>query len=155
MTDHQLKVVRGRPRVVHTVLTQYNFRRRLNCFSPLSVFIRGNTETVIDFECIPSYSQTLSAEIINMNNNVIIPKTSFKSGNIAIIATSICYTQFAIYMLHIIFSFIETVMIWIFNNPIKIPIIHWKNMKMVITTSWKIKRMPLQRLMRWKRTNKK
>ena len=59
----------------------------------MSIFIPGNAVTMIDFECVPTYSQTLAAEIINMNDNVIIPQTSLKSGMIATfdaIDTSCC-----------------------------------------------------------------
>ena len=49
----------------------------------MSVFLPGNAETIIDFECLPTYSQTLTAQVINMDDNVIIPQTSFKSGSIA------------------------------------------------------------------------
>ena len=52
----------------------------------LSVFIPGNAETIINYDCVPSYSQTLTAEIINMDNNVLIPQTSLKSGKIITIA---------------------------------------------------------------------
>jgi len=45
----------------------------------LSVFMPGNAETVIDYDCVPSYSQILAAQIVNMNDNVIIPHTSLKS----------------------------------------------------------------------------
>ena len=49
----------------------------------MSVFIPGNAETIIDFECVPTYSQSLTAQIISMDDNVIIPQTSLKSGTIA------------------------------------------------------------------------
>ena len=55
-----------------------------------SVFIPGNGETIINYDCVPSYSQTLTAEIINMDNNVLIPQTSLKSGKII---TIICKLQ--------------------------------------------------------------
>ena len=42
-----------------------------------------NAETIIDFECLPTYSKTLTGQIIDMDNNVIIPQTSLKSGKIA------------------------------------------------------------------------
>ena len=45
-------------------------------FRSKSVFILGNAETIIDFECVPTYSQTLFAQIINMDGNVIIPLTT-------------------------------------------------------------------------------
>ena len=48
----------------------------------MSVFLPGNTVTMVDFECVPTYSRTLAAEIIDMNDNVIIPQTSLKSGKI-------------------------------------------------------------------------
>ena len=51
----------------------------------LSVFIPGNAETIINYDCVPSYSQTLAAEILNMDNNLLIPKTSLKSGKIVTI----------------------------------------------------------------------
>ena len=54
----------------------------------MSVFIPGNAVTMIDFECVPTYSRTLAAEIIDMNDNVIIPQTSLKSG---MIETFSCY----------------------------------------------------------------
>ena len=53
-----------------------------NIFRTTSVFIPGNTETIIDFECVPTYSKTLVAQVVNMNENVIIPQTSLKSGTI-------------------------------------------------------------------------
>ena len=55
-----------------------------NIFRTTSVFIPGNTETIIDFECVPTYSKTLVAQIVNMNENVIIPPTSLKSGMISL-----------------------------------------------------------------------
>ena len=54
----------------------------------MSVFLPGNAVTMVDFECVPTYSRTLAAEIIDMNDNVIIPQTSLKSG---MIATFSCY----------------------------------------------------------------
>ena len=42
----------------------------------------GNADTIIDYDCVPSYSQILAAQIVNMNDNVIIPETSLKSGTI-------------------------------------------------------------------------
>ena len=48
----------------------------------MSVFIPGNADTIIDYDCVPSYSQILAAQIVNMNDNVIIPETSLKSGTI-------------------------------------------------------------------------
>ena len=44
----------------------------------------GNAETIIDYDCVPTYSQTLAAQIINMNDNVIVSQTSLKSGTISI-----------------------------------------------------------------------
>ena len=49
----------------------------------MSVFIPGNAETIIDFECVPTYSQSLTAQIISMDDNVIIPQISLKSGTMA------------------------------------------------------------------------
>ena len=49
---------------------------------PLNVFLPGNADTMIDFECVPTYSKAMAAEIVSMNDNVIIPRTSFKSGTI-------------------------------------------------------------------------
>ena len=51
-------------------------------FRPLTVFIPGNTETIIDYDCVPTYSQTLVAQIVNMDGNVIIPETGLKTGMI-------------------------------------------------------------------------
>ena len=42
----------------------------------------GNADTIIDYDCVPSYSQILAAQIVDMNDNVIIPETSLKSGTI-------------------------------------------------------------------------
>ena len=42
----------------------------------------GNAETIIDYDCVPTYSQTLGVQIINMNDNVIVSQTSLKSGTI-------------------------------------------------------------------------
>ena len=42
----------------------------------------GNAESIIDYDCVPTYSQTLAAQIINMNDNVIVSQTSLKSGTI-------------------------------------------------------------------------
>ena len=63
----------------------------------MSVFIPGNAVTMIDFECVPTYSRTLAAEIINMNDNVIIPQTSLKSG---MIATFLCYKYLLLYSVY-------------------------------------------------------
>ena len=49
----------------------------------MSFYLPGNAETVIDYDCVPTYSQTLAAQIIDMNDNVIIRQTSLKSGTIA------------------------------------------------------------------------
>ena len=48
----------------------------------MSHFMPGNAETIIDYDCVPTYSQTLAAQIINMNDNVIVSQTSLKSGTI-------------------------------------------------------------------------
>ena len=56
---------------------------KVTIFRTLSAFLPGNADTIIDFECVPTYSQSLTAQIINMNDNVIIPQTSLKSGMIA------------------------------------------------------------------------
>ena len=53
----------------------------------MSFFIPGKAETVIDYDCVPTYSQTIAAQIIDMNDNVIIPMTAFKSGTIDLIAS--------------------------------------------------------------------
>ena len=45
-------------------------------------FLPGNAETIIEFECVPTYSQVLVGQILDMNNNVIISHTNFKSGTI-------------------------------------------------------------------------
>ena len=42
----------------------------------------GNAETIIDYDCVPSYSHILAAQIVDMNDNVIIPETSLKTGMI-------------------------------------------------------------------------
>ena len=42
----------------------------------------GNTETIIDYDCVPSYSHILAAQIVDMNDNIIIPETSLKTGMI-------------------------------------------------------------------------
>ena len=49
----------------------------------MSFFLPGNAETIIDYDCVPTYSQTLAAQFIDMNNNVIIPQAGLKSGTIA------------------------------------------------------------------------
>ena len=65
-------------------LSYFSENRLVMCiFRTMSVFIPGNAETIIDFECVPTYSQSLTAQIINMDDNVIIPQTSLKSGTIA------------------------------------------------------------------------
>ena len=48
----------------------------------MTVFIPGNTETIIDYDCVPTYSQTFVAQIVNMDGNVIIPETGLKTGTI-------------------------------------------------------------------------
>ena len=48
----------------------------------MSVFIPGKAETIIDYDCVPSFSQVLAAQIVNMNDNIIIPETSLKTGTI-------------------------------------------------------------------------
>ena len=42
----------------------------------------GNAETIIDYDCVPSYSHILAAQIVDMNDNIIIPETSLKTGMI-------------------------------------------------------------------------
>ena len=37
---------------------------------------------IVDYDCVPTYSQTLVAQIVDMDNNVIIPETSLKTGTI-------------------------------------------------------------------------
>ena len=49
----------------------------------MSHFLPGNAETIIDYDCVPTYSQSLAAQIINMDDNVIVSQTSLKSGMIA------------------------------------------------------------------------
>ena len=51
----------------------------------MSHFLPGNAETIIDYDCVPTYSQSLAAQIINMDDNMIVSKTSLKSGKIATI----------------------------------------------------------------------
>ena len=51
----------------------------------MSHFLPGNAETIIDYDCVPTYSQSLAAQIINMDDNLIVSKTSLKSGKIATI----------------------------------------------------------------------
>ena len=48
-------------------------------------FLPGNAKTIIEFECVPTYSQVLVGQIVDMNDNVIIPHTNLQSGTIAII----------------------------------------------------------------------
>ena len=48
----------------------------------MSHFLPGNAETIIDYDCVPTYSQSLAAQIINMDDNVIVSQTSLKSGKI-------------------------------------------------------------------------
>ena len=42
----------------------------------MSFYLPGNAETVIDYDCVPTYSQTLAAQIIDINEIVIKPKTT-------------------------------------------------------------------------------
>ena len=37
---------------------------------------------IVDYDCVPTYSQTLVAQIVDMDDNVIIPETSLKTGTI-------------------------------------------------------------------------
>ena len=48
----------------------------------MSFFIAENAETIINYDCVPTYSQTLAVKIIDMNDNVIIPQTTLNSGAI-------------------------------------------------------------------------
>ena len=48
-------------------------------------FLPGNAKTNIEFECVPTYSQVLVGQIVDMNDNVIIPHTNLQSGTIATI----------------------------------------------------------------------
>ena len=49
----------------------------------MSHFLPGNAETIIDYDCVPTYSQSLAAQMINMDDNVIVSQTSLKSEKIA------------------------------------------------------------------------
>ena len=67
-------------------------------FRTTSVFIAGNAETIIDFECVPTYSQTLIAQIVSMDENVIIPETSLKSGTVELpLCIMNCYIPYVTY----------------------------------------------------------
>ena len=46
-------------------------------------FLAGKMETVIDFECVPTYSQKMVAQIVDMDENVIVHSTSLRAGTIA------------------------------------------------------------------------
>ena len=46
----------------------------------MSVFLPGNAETVIDFDCVPSYTRKMVAQIVDMENSVIVTSYSFKAG---------------------------------------------------------------------------
>ena len=59
----------------------------------MSHFLPGNAETIIDYDCVPTYSQSLAAQIINMDDNMIVSKTSLKSGKIATIIFNVTKTM--------------------------------------------------------------
>jgi len=44
-----------------------------------TVYLPGNMETIVDFECVPSYSRKMFAQIISMEEIVIVPAYSFKA----------------------------------------------------------------------------
>ena len=116
-------------------------------FRTTSVFIPGNAETIIDFECVPTYSQTLHAQIIDMDGNVIIPQTSLKSGTIDTILNTILYGPYRVHNMNMVALGII--------NRVKKNTIHWKSMKRVIFISWEIKHWQTTKMRRWKETNKK
>ena len=99
----------------------------------------GNAETIIDYDCVPTYSQTLGVQIINMNDNVIVSQTSLKSGTIP---KNIFYS----YWLY-----------WYWRRKISLKInltkkiiILWKNTKTVISIFSKTKHRPTIKLKFWK-----
>ena len=117
----------------------------------MSVFIPGNADTIIDYDCVPSYSQILAAQIVNMNDNVIIPETSLKSGTID--RQHHCWIQ----------NMLVTLCHWHIRDFCSYGVINLSkiittpstNTKMVISTFLEIKPLPRPGPMNWKRTNKK
>ena len=49
-------------------------------FRPVSVSLREQVETLVPFECVPTYSTTLKAQFITMDGTKIIGQTPLKSG---------------------------------------------------------------------------
>ena len=48
----------------------------------MNVYLPGNAETVIDYDCVPSYTRKMVAQIVDMENSVIVPSYSLKAGMI-------------------------------------------------------------------------
>ena len=46
----------------------------------MNVFLPGKMETVVDFDCVPTYTRKLVAQIVDMENSVIVQSYSFKAG---------------------------------------------------------------------------
>ena len=46
----------------------------------MNVFLPGNAKTVIDFDCVPTYTRKMVAQIVDMEEIVIVPSYSFKAG---------------------------------------------------------------------------
>ena len=46
----------------------------------MNVYLPGNAETVIDYDCVSSYTRKMVAQIVDMENSVIVPSYSFKAG---------------------------------------------------------------------------
>ena len=59
-------------------------------------------ETIVDFECVPSYSQKMFAQIISMEEIVIVPAYSFKAGTFVfqkVLSKSHSYISYIIYVI--------------------------------------------------------
>ena len=106
----------------------------------MSHFMPGNAETIIDYDCVPTYSQTLAAQIINMNDNVIVSQTSLKSGTIP---------QNIFYSYWLNWYWRRKISLKTFNLKKKI-IIPWKNTQTVISIFSKTKHWPTIKLKLWK-----
>lgn len=49
--------------------------------STINVFLPDAIETLVEFDCVPTYSKTLLAKIVSMDGTTIIPQFALKSDN--------------------------------------------------------------------------
>ena len=91
-------------------------------------------ETIVDFECVPSYSRKMFAQIISMEEILIVPAYSFKAGTFVFqIVISKCHWFIFHFHITLLYSKMKSIVK-------KMVIMFWRNITMVIFTFWETKR---------------